>query len=59
MTNGTPLEDSDEEHEDYLQLDELEKLETVILLMEELGIATLEEARTRFQALEQSIENEG
>jgi 5,10-methenyltetrahydromethanopterin hydrogenase len=48
----------DEDVEDtatFDQLDELEKLETLIDYMEELGIQTLEEARTRYATLEQAI----
>ncbi len=42
---------------DYAQLDELEKLETIIAYMEELGITTLEAARTRYAALERAIDS--
>ena len=51
--------EDEEDSETYAQLDELEKLETVIMLMEELGVETLSEARLRFEALERSIESEG
>ncbi len=54
-----PMEDDDSAlDEDYAQLDELEKIETIILLMEELGIKTLEEAKQRFDVLERQIEND-
>jgi hypothetical protein len=60
--NGSPdadgdLDDADEQDdEDYAELDELEKLETIIALMEELGIETLEQARTRYQVLEHTVD---
>lgn len=58
-TQDAPLDNEEDDLEDdYLQLDELEKLETIILLMEELKIQTLEEARLRFEALERSIDND-
>jgi hypothetical protein len=40
------------------RLDELEKLETVILLMEELRIETLTQARERFDTIERAIDPE-
>lgn len=48
----------DEDTEAYAQLDELEKLETIIMLMEELNIETLAEARQRFDVLERTIETD-
>jgi hypothetical protein len=48
--------EEDDDSEVYSQLEELEKLETIIALMEELGIETLAEARTRFDTLERSID---
>ncbi len=42
----------------YARLDELEKLETIIAYMEELGITTLDAARSRYAELEQAIEND-
>jgi hypothetical protein len=42
----------------YARLDELEKLETIIAYMEELNIATLDAARTRYATLEQAIESD-
>ena len=47
--------EEDEDTTAFAQLDELEKLETLIDYMEELGIQTLEEAQARYAALEQSI----
>ncbi|MBA3824500.1 MAG: hypothetical protein H0X24_11480 [Ktedonobacterales bacterium] len=59
MTIDEQTEDAfGEDEEDtasFAQLDELEKLETLIDYMEELGIQTLEEAQARYAALEQSI----
>jgi hypothetical protein len=56
---GEPTEEAfGEDEEDtasFAQLDELEKLETLIDYMEELGISTLAEAQTRYAELEQSI----
>lgn len=51
--------EDEDDSETYAQLDELEKLETVIMLMEELGVETLSDARARFETLERSIESEG
>ena len=50
--------DDEDDGEVYTQLEELEKLETIIALMEELGITTLVEARERFDTLEKSIDND-
>jgi hypothetical protein len=50
--------DEDEDGEAYAKLDELEKLETIIMLMEELSISTLDEARARFETLERTIDTE-
>ena len=50
------IESDEDDTETYGQLEELEKLETIILLMEELGLSTLEETRTRFTVLEKSID---
>lgn len=57
----------DEQHDDmdeddvaaYAQLDELEKLETIIAFMEELGITTLDAARARYTELERIIDTDG
>ena len=52
---------ADEDEDDaasYAQLDELEKLETIIAYMEELEIDTLETARTRYATLERSIDSD-
>ena len=49
------FDDDAEDSSTFAQLDELEKLETLIDYMEELGIQTLEEARTRYTALEATI----
>lgn len=51
-------EDEEEDTTAYAQLDELEKLETVIMLMEELGLTTLDQARTRFTVLERTMDTE-
>ncbi len=53
---GDALADDDEDAAIYDQLEELEKLETIIALMEELGIDSLAEARERFDTLERSID---
>ncbi|HKD77951.1 MAG TPA: hypothetical protein VKB76_20760 [Ktedonobacterales bacterium] len=53
---GDALADDEEDAAIYDQLEELEKLETIIALMEELGIDTLTEAKERFDALERSID---
>jgi hypothetical protein len=53
---GDALEDDEEDAAIYDQLEELEKLETIIALMEELGIDSLAKARERFDALERSID---
>jgi len=50
------IESDEDDTETYGQLEELEKLETIILLMEELGLSTLEETRTRFTVLEKLID---
>ncbi len=42
----------------YENLDTLEKLETIISLMEELHIATLQEAKEHYASLEASIESD-
>jgi hypothetical protein len=55
-------EQNDMEEDDvaaYAQLDELEKLETIIAFMEELGITTLDAARARYTALERIIDTDG
>jgi hypothetical protein len=55
-------QESDMDEEDvaaYAQLDELEKLETIIAFMEELGITTLDAARTRYTTLERIIDTDG
>ena len=60
MSSPDPTLFDAEDEEDsaaFAQLDELEKLETIISLMQELGISTLEEARTRYVSLEQSIDS--
>lgn len=59
-TNDLNTFDEDEEEDTtaYAQLDELEKLETVIMLMEELGLTSLDEARTRFTVLERTMDSE-
>ena len=52
---------ADEDAEDaaaYAQLDELEKLETIIAYMEELDITTLDAARARYATLERSIDSD-
>ena len=52
---------ADEDEDDaaaYAQLDELEKLETIIAYMEELEIDTLEAARNRYATLERSIDSD-
>jgi hypothetical protein len=46
------------EQETYARLEELDKLETIIEYMEELGITTLEAARTRYTELERSLAND-
>ena len=48
--------EEDDDGEVYGQLEELEKLETIIALMDELGVETLAEARARFDTLERSID---
>lgn len=50
---GQDIEDSM-----YQKLDELEKLETIITLMEELEITSLADARARFEALEALIDED-
>lgn len=53
---------ADEDEEDavaYAQLDELEKLETIIAYMEELGVDTLAAARDRYAMLERSMDADG
>jgi hypothetical protein len=47
--------EDEEDTASFAQLDELEKLETLIDYMEELGITTLAEAQARYATLEQSI----
>ncbi len=42
----------------YQKLDELEKLETIISLMEELEVTSLADARARFETLEASIDED-
>ncbi len=49
--------DEDEDTAAYAQLDELEKLDTIIALMEELRITTLDEARRRYEELERAIDS--
>jgi hypothetical protein len=53
------IQDFPDEEDDaaYDQLDELEKLETIIAYMEELGITTLEAARARYTTLERAIDS--
>jgi hypothetical protein len=51
-------DEDEEEAAAYAKLDELEKLETVIAYMEELGVASLEEARTRYATLERAIDSD-
>jgi hypothetical protein len=53
---GDAPADDEEDDAIYSQLEELEKLETIIALMEELGIDSLAEARERFDTLERSID---
>jgi len=54
------VEEDDEDDEDdeavYGQLEILEKLETIIALMEDLGIETLVEAQERFDQLERDVD---
>jgi hypothetical protein len=50
--------EDDEDPAMFDRLEELEKLETVILLMEELRIETLTQARERFDAIERAIDPE-
>ena len=54
------VEEADEDNEDdeavYGQLEILEKLETIIALMEDLGIETLVEAQERFDQLERDVD---
>ncbi len=54
-TNDAAFGEDADDTATFAQLDELEKLETLIDYMEELGITTLAEAQTRYAALEAAI----
>lgn len=51
-------DDETTEQETYARLEELDKLETIIEYMEELGIGTLDAARARYTELERSLAND-
>jgi hypothetical protein len=55
-TDELPFDEDTEDENIYSNLDELERLETIITLMEEMGLETLADTRARFEALERSIE---